>query len=181
MATFGNSAVAGATTEVIDFMLLVQGSPVSNGTLASFSTSIRLGSAGMQSFRGALYSYDSSTSGTLLAVSQDISFSNTSTTVLTANFVGANAIGVSAGTNYWIALQGAATSSVSVNPSATPTYAGGGYISEISTSFSAGAPTTFTGSSRGGTYPYVTAYITYNLPTTLTGVSSITGLQSITF
>lgn len=175
--TFGNTSIVGGVAVAAGWWQFVQASPASSGSISSISATLRT-DPGTNKFRGVIYSYDSSTTGTLLAYTDEVSYSNTADLLLTANFSGANIIDVVAGTNYWLGVIGSA-SAVQAYFRASATYALN-YIAPSSAVTYGIPPSTISGVTSGGSYPYLSAYATYTPAPTLTGIQSITGLQSIT-
>lgn len=182
MSTFGNTSTGGFNTVSSVWMYLIKASPSTSGTLTSASFRAAVASAGTRNYRGVIYSYDSSTTGTLIAVTADGSYSSTTTQLLSSSFSGTYT--VDAGTNYWIGIMGDGDATTFGYISSTTTYTPAESIQSYSgglPAFASGAPSTFSGFAAGGTYQYVSAYLTYTPSPTTTGVSSTTGVGSITF
>ena len=76
--------------------------PNSSGTVASLSCRLWLTVGGSSTWRGVIYSDSAGSPTNLLAVTDDTAISNTSESVVTANFSGANLISITSGTQYWI-------------------------------------------------------------------------------
>ena len=187
MAVFGNDTSIGGTNPFgTDWVILIKASPDSSGIINSASFYGYTDSGATRNFRGVIYSYDSSSSGTLLAYTDDVAYTNTSASKLTASFSGDNIIEVSSGTNYWIGIHGDGGGVGNLSyVRATTTYTPSEDIyfgsSGISTTFSNPPVASFTGGvSGGGTYAYVTASISYTIPPTIQGISTIQGINSIT-
>lgn len=103
MATFGyTTAYSSSSSSSVDRRSASPATPSSSGTVSSLTFRARLSAAGTAYAKGVIYSDNSGSPGTLLAVTDEISFTNTTQDWQTANFSGANAISIASGTQYWI-------------------------------------------------------------------------------
>lgn len=108
MATFGKlTDGASSSAWSADLKVVSAATPSSNGTVESITCRMWLSSAGTCNVRGVIYSDDGgalTASSTLLAVTDDGSFTNTTEQEVTLTFTGANRIAVTAGQQYWIGI-----------------------------------------------------------------------------
>lgn len=108
MATFGKiTNGASSTASTTDNKLVSAATPSTSGTVVSLTARVWLDSAGTANIRGVIYSDVSgalTSASTLLAVTDDSSFSNTSEAEVTLSFTGGNAIAITGGQQYWIGV-----------------------------------------------------------------------------
>lgn len=104
MATFGqttdNTSVQAYTT---DRKLVSIASPTSTGVVTAGTTRL-FAASGSHPSRMIIYSDSAGAPNTLLAISDETIFSNTTEAAVNYTFSGANQITVTAGVNYWIGV-----------------------------------------------------------------------------
>jgi len=105
-ATFGK-LTDGASTSVAstDNKIVSAATPLTSGIVQSLTCRLWLDAAGTASVRGVIYSDVGgalTAASTLLAVTDDTTFTNTSEAEVTMTFTGANKILVTANQQYWI-------------------------------------------------------------------------------
>lgn len=168
MATFGNTGDNSSFNTVTGDRIFLAAAHVSvGGTIRSLSARMWLASASTQSMRGVLYSDVSGAPGTLLATTDDVAFTNTSESEVTANFTGLNQINVVAGTDYWLGIHFSAGSPnvlLSRNNVTNATR-----LSSSVVSFSGGTPSTVTTTTSAGP---VDMYITYDTDSVTTSYTT---------
>lgn len=104
MATFGKlTDGASNSTSSADSKIASSASPSTNGTVQSLTARVWV-SSGTSATRAIIYSDAAGVPGNLLAVSADLTVSNTTEAANTFTFSGANAINIVAGTTYWIGV-----------------------------------------------------------------------------
>lgn len=106
MATFGKlTDGASSSSNSADNKIVSAATPASTGTVTSLTARMWLGSAGTGNVRGVIYSDVAgalTAASTLLAVTDDTQFTNTTEAEVTMNFSGGNRITVTSGQQYWI-------------------------------------------------------------------------------
>lgn len=104
MATFGTTADgANASNWSIDRACLSSGSPASSGTATKLTARIWLiGGATSCKVKGIIYANSGGNPGALLAVSDEVTITNTVEQAVDLPLSGANQISVVSGTTYWI-------------------------------------------------------------------------------
>lgn len=106
MATFGKTSDgASSSSSSTDNKIVSPATPASTGTVQTLTARMWLSSAGTANVRGVIYSDVAgalTAASTLLAVTDDTSFTNTTEAEVTMTFSGANLITVTSGTQYWI-------------------------------------------------------------------------------
>jgi hypothetical protein len=108
MPTFGQTGDQGnSTSSTADGKVVSAATPGSSGTAETLTCRLWLSSAGSCNVRGVIYSDDAgalTSASTLLAVTDDTSFTNTSEAEVTMTFTGANRIALTSGQQYWIGV-----------------------------------------------------------------------------
>ena len=103
MATFGyTAAYSNSSSSTADRRAASPATPSSNGIVTSLTFRARLSAIGTGTAKGVIYSDSSGSPGSLLAVTDEVIFTNTTPEWITANFTGQNQINISSGTQYWI-------------------------------------------------------------------------------
>ena len=105
MATFGVTTDNGSTLSgSVDRKLVNSATPGSSGTVTSGSARMSLSVAGTTTAKLLIYADSAGAPGALLAVSDELTLTETTPTWKTANFTGGNAIAITSGTPYWIGV-----------------------------------------------------------------------------
>src|SRR6266567_4063479 len=108
MASLGNTTNNGSTlARTANILVVSSASAQYNGTVVSLSVRIWApdgGSSNTPAFEGVIYSDNAGTPNTLLAITPEAVFTNTTEQVVTANFTGVNLISLTAGTTYWVGV-----------------------------------------------------------------------------
>jgi hypothetical protein len=118
MATFGKTTNgAGSSGSSVDRTYVSSASPASSGTVSSITVRLWLASAGTGTWKGVIYSDSAGSPNTLLATSDEATFTSTSETDQTANFSGANLISITSGATYWIGAQQKDPGAMNINRS----------------------------------------------------------------
>ena len=107
MANFGKETDGASTTTINDAdgdnKWVSTATPSSSGTVTSLTSRFSV-TAGSVNVRGIIYSDNAGAPGTLLAVTDDGNFTNTTEQANSLNFTGGNQISIVSGTPYWIGL-----------------------------------------------------------------------------
>jgi hypothetical protein len=107
MATFGQTSNGASSSTVVDAdgdnLWTSSATPSSSGIVVSLTSRFHV-TAGSVNVRGVVFSDNAGEPDSLLAVTDDGNFTNTSEQENTLNFSGANLISIVSGTPYWVGL-----------------------------------------------------------------------------